>query len=179
MSAGWQETHVLTAASAVQVVTALCTVLSTVMQHMPIGYVRSKFDTVSAVIVSIVKETREKSEKNALKAALACLIKTLCCLDTSGATWASAKQPLLLLMDFTMSDNPKVRKLAHEGVTEVMATVRSTPAQQHASREVLQGTPELPSVLCLSDFVPAALRLPAPLCCCPAQLMSRAPRPAL
>lgn len=136
------------------------------MQHMPSGYIRSKFDMVSSVIVNVVQQTRDKTEKSALKAALACHVRTLCCLDPAGS-WAAVKQPLLLLLDLTMDDNPKVRKVAQEGVTEVMATVRSTPAQLHASKEVLQGMrPRLQVLLATAPCVQASTRASSHACTC-------------
>jgi hypothetical protein len=91
---------------------------------------------VSAVIVGIVRRDSRQGRQSALKAALACLIKTLCCLY--GRVWATAKQPLLLLMDFTMVTTRKKcgRSLRRCGDNTPLRSTGSATCQQRGSCKV-------------------------------------------
>ena len=81
-----------------------------------------------------------RARPQALKASVSCLTRTLCAMDASGA-WAPVTQPFRLLLEFTMDINPKVRKLAVDGLTELLAIIQPTPALHHASAELVSGVP--------------------------------------
>lgn len=68
------------------------------------------------------------------KAGLGCLAAVLGALDPGH--WPSAVAPFALLLSFVLDNRPKVRKRAHQGVVEVLAAVRPTPALGHASEAI-------------------------------------------
>lgn len=72
-----------------------------------------------------------------VKPALACLSTVLAAMDPTD--WPTASQLYSVLLSFSLSARPKVRKRAHDGLVQVLASIRSTPAMAAASAALLQG----------------------------------------
>lgn len=123
----------------VETVTALCTLLASVMSHIPGQYLRSKFTTISSIVGSILKGMQSSGQVAGQRAAMQCLVHCLRHVDIS-ATWAPAKAPFLQLVRGTMDSNPKVRKIAADGLAEVMAAAcLNSAVQAAASKELASG----------------------------------------
>jgi hypothetical protein len=131
-------------------VTALCTLLAAVMAGMPGAYIRSKFSTVSGIICGTLNGMQSRGEVLGQRAVLQCLVHALRNLDMS-STWAPVKAPFMALVKSTMDSNPKVRKVALDGLTEVMASIASNTAAQQAACNDLTTSP-LP-LLCIPAHI--------------------------
>jgi hypothetical protein len=118
--------------------TALCTLLATVMQHTPASYLRSKFTTVSKILLTTYEDFASQQHTAGERAVLQCLGLCLQNMDTS-CTWAPVAAPFAALLKATMHHSPKVRKVAQENLATIMATVHGTPALQPCSSEIAVG----------------------------------------
>lgn len=119
-------------------VAALCTLLSTAMQHLPGQLLRSKFTTVSAILLRTYQGLTAAGHAAGRRAALPCLVLALRNVDPS-TTWAPVTGPFAALLKGTMDGSPKVRKAAVNGLAEVLASVRGTAAMQPASADLASG----------------------------------------
>lgn len=121
-------------------VAALCTLLSTAMQHLPGQLLRAKFTTISAILLRTHQAFVASGHSAGQRAALPCLVLTLRKVDPS-TTWAPVTGPFAALLKATMDGSPKVRKVAVNGLAEVLASVRGTAAVQPASADLAAGAP--------------------------------------
>jgi hypothetical protein len=121
-----------------EIVTALCTLLATIMQQVPSSYLRTKFTTVSKILLKTCDSFASKKCIGGERAALQCLGYALRNMDTS-CTWAPVAAPFAALLKATMHTNPKVRKVAQECLATIMASVHGTPAIQPSSSEIAAG----------------------------------------
>jgi hypothetical protein len=120
--------------------TALCAVLAAVMQHVPAGYLRTKFSAIANIVVDALDALTAQGSLGGQKAALACVARVLCGGD-GAPSWAAVQPAFSRLLNSTIDSNPKVRKLAREGLTEAAAGYVGTPAQAHASQDIAAGAP--------------------------------------
>jgi hypothetical protein len=76
-------------------------------------------------------------QASVMKPALACLSTVLAAMDAND--WPTASLPFSVLLSFSLSPRPKVRKRAHDGLLQVLASVQGTPVMAAASAALLQG----------------------------------------
>lgn len=115
---------------------ALCTVLTTVLRHMPATHIRAKSRLVFGILCSAFKQLQGAEHILGEKAAMQCLAQVLRYPDVSSG-WAGSTEPFLLLAKTAMSDAPKLRKVAADGLVEVMATLNATSAHEPACAELV------------------------------------------
>lgn len=120
------------------VISAVCTLLATLLPHVSQQQTRSIFLKTSPVICKITSLLHEAADVAGVKWAAHVLAQLLCCPDTE-ATWAPVKAPLLMLVRIAMHSNAKARKVAQEGLSNVFTAYQGASHRQ-ASEEIEQGT---------------------------------------
>lgn len=132
------------------VISAVCTLLATLLPAVSQQQTRSIFLKTSPVVCKITSLLYEAADVAGVKWAAQVLAQLLCCPDTD-ATWAPVKAPLLMLVRIAMHSNAKARKVAQEGLSNVLCAYSSGPSHRPASEEIEQGAIDdhpLPVNLC-------------------------------
>lgn len=117
-----------------QTTAALCTLLAMVLERLPAAFLCAQFASTTSMLCATIQQ--HKDEASVMKPALACLSTVLAAMDAND--WPTASLPFSVLLSFSLSPRPKVRKRAHDGLLQVLASVQGTPVMAAASAALLQ-----------------------------------------